>query len=632
MKLDRLSWVLILLGAVWIVLLCRSFQIQVWENDKYKALANQTAQDRIIQKAVRGRILDRNGIVLAQSIQEKVQYQDKKDSAVDSQIETRRIFPQGSLASQILGQVGRDGIGLYGMEKQFEERLRGTDGWHQRVKNSKGEIQAGRKMGGVDPIPGEDLVLTIDRNIQEIVEKSLKEGVESLDAKSGSALVIDPHTGEILAMASYPTFDPNGRNMAESRFNRSDIVSLVFEPGSTFKLVTAATAIETGAVDPNTVFSGEGGRWALEHGDVIRDTKDHGNMNMTQAMTMSSNIVFAKIADQIGDKKFFRSVRAFGFGSKTGIELGEESGTLKPIEKWSGRTLKTMGFGHEISVTPLQMAMAFCVIANGGKLMKPTLVKEWRNFDGEIIAKNSTPKEIRRVVSEKTASKVRSMLRDVVAEGTAKQVNSSKLPGVAFGGKTGTAEKYSQELKRYDRTKQVASFIGLSPAENTRYVCMVLVDDPKGKTVGGLTAGPIFRNIMEKIYYRPSTSPLPYNLMNVADAKTCRAEFTGLSKSGAKVLADSLDCKISFEGEGNLVISATRNLENGGQILRLGGALQQKMPDLKGLPLREALEQIGSLNGSVEYEGSGRVLRQLPAPNATVRRGEKFKLVLSERG
>lgn len=631
MRLDRLSWILILLGAVWIVLLCRTFQVQVWENDKYEAVANRMAQDRVIQKALRGRILDRNGIVLAQSIQEKILY--KKDSTVDARIETRRVFPQGSLASQILGQVGRDGMGLYGMEKRFEERLRGTDGWHQRVKNKKGEIQAGRKLGGVDPIPGEDLVLTIDRNIQEIVESALKEGVETFEAKSASALVVDPHTGEVLAMASYPTFDPNGRNMAESRFNRSDIVSLVFEPGSTFKLVTAATAVETGAVNPKTVFSGEGGRWRLENGEVIRDTKDHGDMNMTQAMTMSSNIVFAKIADQIGNKEFFRSVRAFGFGSKTGIELGEESGMLKPIEKWSGRTLKTMGFGHEISVTPLQMTMAFCVIANGGTLVKPTLVKEWRNFEGEVVTKNSVPNVIRKdVVSKQTASKIRSMLRDVVAEGTAKQVNSSKLPGVVFGGKTGTAEKYSQELKRYDRSKQVASFIGLSPAENTRYVCMVLVDDPKTKTVGGLTAGPIFRKIMEKIYYRPSTSPLPYNLTTVAEKKICDADFTGLSKTGAKVLADSLGCAVSFEGSGELVVAADRNFETDGFVLRLGSANSQTMPDLKGLPLREALEQIGRLNGSVEYEGVGRVQKQSPAPNAAIRRGEKFKLVLSERG
>lgn len=623
MHLDRISWLFVFFVALWALLLARTFQIQILEEEKYSEIANLRARDRVIRKAPRGRILDRNGFVLAQSIQEKNK---------DGKLETKRIYPQGVLASQLVGQVGKDGQGIYGLEVQFDERFRGTDGWQTRVLNVDRQIQAGRKMEGRDPIPGEDLVLTIDRNMQEVVEKALKDGVETFLAESGSAIVMDPYTGEILAMASYPTFDPNAPVSAATRAKRNDIVSLAFEPGSIFKLVTAATAIETKSVDPNTVFSGEKGRWVLDNGDVIRDTHDHGDMDMTAAMAMSSNIVFAKIADLVGDKRFYRYVRSFGFGSKTSVELpGEESGRLKPTHEWSGRTLKTMGFGHEILVTPLQMVMAFCAIANGGKLMQPTIIREWRSADGEILEKKK-PEEVRRVVSEKTASRVRSMLREVVEAGTAKLVNSKKLPGIVFGGKTGTAEKYNQELRRYDHTKQVASFIGLAPAENPRYVCMVRVDDPKTRTVGGLTSGPIFRKIMEGIYFLPSTSPVPFNLSRVSPSEKCNVEFVGLSRADAKLLADDRKCEISFEGEGSTVVATEYDFENSGRKLRLGSPNAQKMPDLKGLTLRDALEQIGEFSGTVEYEGVGRVKSQSPAPNATLKRGEKFKLVLSEKG
>ena len=242
------------------------------------------------------------------------------------------------------------------------------------------------------------------------------------------------------------------------------------------------------------------------------------------------------------------------------------------------------------------------------------------------------PIQVRRVISEKTAARVRSMLREVVEIGTGKRVNSQKLSGIAFGGKTGTAEKYNKELRRYDHTRQVASFIGLAPAENPRYVCMVLMDDPKGQTSGGATSGPIFRKIMEGIYYGPSISPLPYNLANVSVHENCNVEFVGLPRTEAKNQAESRKCPVTFEGEGSTVIASEYDFENSGRKLRLGTLNVQKMPNLAGLTLRDALEQIGELSGSIEYEGVGRVKKQYPAPDAVIKRGEKFKLILSEKG
>ncbi len=625
-NLDRISWLFLFFGLLWSVLLLRTFQIQVLDYDKYSEVANAYAQNRKILKAPRGRILDRNGEVLAQSIEEK---------NGDGALEVRRIYPQGTLASQIIGQLNREGQGRSGLEFYFDTTFRGTDGWQTRVLNRKREVQAGRKMEGRNPIPGKDLVLTIDRNIQEIVENALKEGVEKVQGKSGSAVVVDPYTGEILAMATFPTFDPNAPLTASSRV-KNDIVSMPYEPGSTFKAVTAATAIETRSVNPETVFSGEGGTWVAGKGITIHDDnkKDHGNHNMTGAMAVSSNIIFAKIADSIGDEKFYRYVRSFGYGVKTQVELpGEESGLLYAPYKWSGRTGMTIGYGHEILVTPIQMVMSYCAIANGGILWQPTLVREWRSVDGEVLEKNS-PKKVRRVISEKTAARVRSMLREVVEIGTGKQVNSQKIQGILFGGKTGTAVKVSETSLRYDNRKTVASFIGLAPAENPRYVCMVLVDEPDvyGKTSGGAAAGPIFRTIMEGLYYSPLTSPVPYNLERVSLSGKCDVEFIGLSYIAAKNLSENGKCPVSFTGEGKTVVASERDFENGGLILRLGTSNRQKMPDLIGLSLRDALEQIGEFSGDVDYEGKGRVKRQFPAPNAVLKRGEKFKLVLSEKG
>jgi cell division protein FtsI (penicillin-binding protein 3) len=644
-NLDRISWLFLVFALCWLILLVRSFQIQVLDFDKYNAKANFRAQTNKIQTAPRGRILDRNGMVLAQSIEECIDEckgeekeskdkekpkEPKKDS---SRVETRRVYPEGTLAAQILGKLNRAGEGSSGLELYFDSLFRGTDGWVRYVKDANQKIQAGRIIKSQNPIPGLDLVLTIDGNIQEIVEHALKEGVEKVSAKSGSAVIVDPYTGEILAMATYPTFDPNAPLTASSRV-KSDIVSMPYEPGSTFKAVTASTAIETHSVNPETVFSGEKGKWNAGNGIIIHDDngRDHGDHNMTGAMAVSSNIIFAKIADSIGKEKFYRYLLAFGYGNKTQVELpGEESGQLKKTDRWSGRTGKTIGYGHEILVTPIQMAMSYAAIANGGTLYKPTLVKEWRTLDGEVVKRNS-PEKIRNVISASTAARVRAMLREVVETGTGKQVKSEKIPGIQFGGKTGTAIKFKSQ--RYDASKTVASFIGLAPAENPRYVCMVLVDEPGvyGKTSGGAAAGPIFRNIMEGIYYSPESSPVPYNLRHVSVEDRCNVEFVGLSSDAAKNLAESRRCLVTFDGEGKTVVAQERDFADGGLVLRLGVPNAQRMPNLVGLSLRDAIEQIGELSGEISYEGTGRVKKQIPEPNALLRRGEKFKLVLSEKG
>lgn len=606
------------------VLIFQTFDIQVLNRNVYQENTRSMVTHTKNLYAERGSIMDRNGVVFAESMR------DTSDNLGYS-----RLFLQGSLASQIVGKVGYNGAGSMGMEQIYNDSLRGDEGIRVSVQDAKRREVLSRSTDVVQAKSGLDLVLTIDRNMQEIVEKALKDGVAEFTAKSASAVVVDPYTGEILAMASYPTFDPNSKNQGIDRAAKNEIVSMSYEPGSTFKVITAAAALENHVVSPQKIFANEGKCWKWNpRSERICDTHVYGDMDMNEAMVQSSNIVFAKIASEVGAMRMYRMARAFGIGEKAFDNyVGEESGRLlKPAELTrDDRTLKTMGFGHAVSVTPIQMVMAYAAIANGGKLMRPQIVKEWRNSKGDVV-KKIEPMELRRVISEKTAATIRKMLYNVVNNGTAKRVASQKLTDVLFGGKTGTAEKYNRETRSYDRNSQVASFIGLAPSEDTRYVCLVLVDDPQGKHVGGLTAGPIFRRIMEGIYYHPAISPLAHNLKQVKLGSPCDKDFAGMMVSAAKDFAKKNKCPVRFEGKGLRVISERMDagLVNGKTLL-LGDVVASKMPNLQGLSLKDALEVMGNIRMNVEYTGKGRVVAQEPKAEEALQKGAICKLTLKEK-
>lgn len=630
MKLNNVSPLLIFKILVYCsigVLFVQTFNIQVINREVYQASTKDKVTKTRNVYAERGQIMDRNGVVLADNVRDSAKAEDYS-----------RIFLQGKLASQIVGKVGNNGKGSMGMEHTFDSALSGIEGYRRVLldgRRVRREI-LGRSENVAEAEPGRNLVLTIDRNLQEIVEKTLKDGVAEYKAISASAVVVDPYTGEVLAMASYPTFDPNSKKQGVGRMAKNDIVAMAYEPGSTFKAITAAAALENNAVSTDTVFENEGRCWKWsERSEKICDTHVYGDMDMAEAMVQSSNIVYGKIADKIGAENLYRMARDFGFGMKTSDDFyGEESGKLyMPYELTrDDRTLKTMGFGHALLVTPIQMVMAYSAIANGGKLMEPMIVKEWRDSEGNLVEKN-VPVEIRRVISERTAASIRGMLSRVVNNGTAKQVMSKKLPDVIFGGKTGTAEKYNQETGKYDREHQVASFIGLAPVENARYVCMVLVDDPQtAQHHGGNTAGPIFRRIMEGIYYHPELSPAAYNLAVVEKKLRCGDDYVGMTADAAKSLASSKKCPVQFEGEGHRVISERKSgTDSLGLILTLSDMTAGKMPNLKGLSLKDALEIAGNIRMNVEYTGKGRVVAQSPKADEELRKGQICKLTLKER-
>ena len=643
-KIEPLAFLKWLVMSLVGVLLWQTFSIQVLNREVYQTKAKNMVTSTRNVYADRGRIMDRNGVVLADNFRDTT-----------NKIDYSRIFLHGQLASQVVGKVDFNGHGNMGLERTFDTKLSGITGIRVGVDGQAVETVTATEGDSVKKVkvfvkreiyartrevakaePGLNLVLTIDGNMQEIVEKALKDGVNEFEAKSASAVVVEPYTGEILAMASYPTFDPNSKTQGVGRMSKNEIVSLSYEPGSTFKVITAAAALENKIVSPTRVFENEGRCWTWNpKSEKICDTHVYGDMDMSEAMVQSSNIVFAKIAAEVGAEKLYFMARNFGFGMPTSEYFqGEEKGRLlMPYELTrDDRTLKTMGFGHAISVTPIQMAMAYAAVANGGVLMEPMIVREWLDANGNVVEKNK-PTEVRRVISESTAATIRSMLFRVVNSGTAKKVVSKKLPDVFFGGKTGTAEKFNQETQKYDRDHQVASFIGLAPVENTRYVCLVLVDDPQGKHVGGLTAGPIFRRIMEGIYYHPEISPPSYNLAQVKTSNACDVDFMGLTVDAAKKLASDKGCKVAFAGEGVRVIS--QNIDytgDAGVVLSLGEMLASKMPDLKGLSLRDAMEIMGNIRVNVEYEGKGRVVAQSPKPEELLQKGTTCKLTLKERG
>ena len=644
-RLEPLAFLKWLVMSLVGVLLWQTFSIQVVNRDVYQDKAKTMVTNTKNVYADRGRIMDRNGMVLA----------DNCRDTTNKMLDFSRIFLHGQLASQVVGKLDFSGHGNMGLERTFDVKLSGVSGIRVGIDGQKAVVVQKNEGDSVRKVleiqkreiytryrevakaePGLNMVLTIDGNMQDIVEKALKDGVNEFEAKSASAVIVEPYTGEILAMASYPTFDPNSKTQGVGRMAKNEIVSLSYEPGSTFKVITAAAALENKVVPPTRVFENEGRCWSWNpKSEKICDTHVYGDMDMSEAMVQSSNIVFAKIAAEVGADRLYSMARAFGFGMPTSeFFQGEEQGRLlRPYELTrDDRTLKTMGFGHAISVTPIQMAMAYAAVANGGVLMEPMIVREWRNAQDEVVEKVK-PKKVRRVISESTAATIRSMLYRVVNSGTAKKVVSKKLPDVLFGGKTGTAEKFNQETQKYDRDHQVASFIGLAPVEDTRYVCLVLVDDPQGKHVGGLTAGPIFRRIMEGIYYHPEASPVTYNLAQVKKENPCDADFMGMTVDAAKKLASDKGCKVAFAGEGVRVVSQNMDYTGeAGVVLSLGEMVASKMPDLKGLSLRDAMEIMGNIRVNVEYEGKGRVVAQSPSPEEVLEKGTTCKLTLKERG
>nr|WP_188880835.1 stage V sporulation protein D [Alicyclobacillus cellulosilyticus] len=410
--------------------------------------------------------------------------------------EGKRAYPYGALAAQVLGVTGADNQGLTGVEKQYDRQLRGQPGSITFFANAKGERMPGVGEDYVPPVDGEDVELTINAAIQQFVEREIERAVAVYHPDHVTAIVEDPQTGAILAMANYPSFNPaDWQAYPQETYNRNLAIWQTFEPGSTFKVITLSAALQEGKVNLNDRFYDPG--YYEVAGRRIRCWKagGHGSQSFLNVVENSCNPGFIALGERLGKTALFQYIKAFGFGQKTGIDLpGEGNGILFPLNRVGPLELATTSFGQGVSVTPIQQVMAIGAVANGGLLMKPHVVQAFLDHDTGRVVGRVQPTVVRRVISEQTAAEVRSALESVVAQGSG---GNAYLDGYRVAGKTGTAQVAKNG--RYEPNHYIVSFIGMAPADHPRLVAYVAVDHPRPKdnvVFGGTIAAPIVGNIL----------------------------------------------------------------------------------------------------------------------------------------
>ena len=412
--------------------------------------------------------------------------------------DTTRIYPNGSMLCHVIGFTDFEHRGIQGVESSMEEYLHGQDGYRFVEHNRAGQelvLYRGRER---TPRNGYRVHLTVDLNLQNIVENEIDAAMREYRPQKATIILMRPQSGEILAMANRPNFDLNQRSEAKPDQMKNRAIIDMMEPGSTFKIVTAAAALNERKVRPDTTIFCENGLWNYG-GRPLHDHKGYGDMSVQDVLVKSSNIGAAKLALSVGEQKFYEYIRRFGFGERTGIELpGEISGIIRPPQSWSKISITRIPMGHEVAVTPLQMTVAMCTIANGGKLVTPRIVKSITTEEGKTVSTFS-PVVLRQVISPETALQIGNMLRGVVSDrGTAA---AAAVPGFTISGKTGTAQKVGPK-GGYEQGKYIVSFSGYLPADRPEFVGLVVLDDAHTANpelnYGGTVAAPIFARIAEK--------------------------------------------------------------------------------------------------------------------------------------
>jgi cell division protein FtsI (penicillin-binding protein 3) len=651
-------WLRLRVGLLSFLFLCllgvalgRAVQLQVYERDKLRGLAQDQYVRQIEIPARRGDILDRRGTPLAQSVEvdsvwvDPSMLPDVKQSSralaralqldaeelharlsrarrfawLKRQVtpreveavkalglpglgftkEPRRFYPQRELAAHVVGMVGTDGHGLEGLELAFQDELSGQNSRLSGFRDAKG-----RKLlvsGAPDIIErqGASVTLTLDRHLQYVSEKALSRAVEDARAVAGMALVMDPRTGEILAIANHPRFNPNTPTREARASIRNRAALDTFEPGSTMKAFVVAAALEQKAIKPDELLFCENGKWPIGR-HIIHDTHEYGWLSPQRVLQVSSNICAAKMGQALGRERLVQAYRDFGFGERTGLALpGEGRGSI-PFPK-AEVSLATQSFGQGMSTTAVQLTAAWAALANEGVLMRPYLVSKVVDPDGVVLLENR-PTEVRRVVSAQTARKVVAMLESVVSrEGTAPR---AAMADYRVAGKTGTAQKVDPVARGYS-DKRLASFVGMVPAENPRVVILVVVDEPKTDVYGGLVAAPAFKEIataaMAHLAVPPSREvPLPPTALPVA------AQLPPAKVAPARpVVAEAVP----------------ENLEPG----------SVRVPDVVGHAGRDAVTKLLTAALEPQLLGSGRVVSQTPAAGSLVEKGARVTLELATR-
>jgi len=633
----RVASILILFLVLYVALASRAFQLQVVSGETLKKLADGQHKKSLTLYPERRFIFDRNGQKLAATVMADSVYVDpsnvKEHRKVSSKLssilgikrqkivkalsnqgsfrwvarqispikaeriralnlegvhliqEPKRFYPHREMAGHVLGFAGLDSTGLEGLEVKYDEYLKGVPKevvWGRDAKGQK--IYLSDNADGMDD-GSCSLFLTIDSKIQYIVESQLREAIEGTGARGGSVIVMDPRTGEVLAMANEPMFNPNTFSIYPADARRNRAVTDCFDPGSVFKPFLAAAALEEGLIAESDTFDCENGSYTVGN-RVVHDAQNEKfqELSLAEIIKYSSNIGSIKVAERLGRKKFYHYIKMFGFGSKTGVDLpGESSGILRDSNDWDDIDFATIAFGQGISVTAIQLVAAMSAIANDGVLMKPHVVRCMVNKKGMVV-KEFKPEEVRRVISPETSHRIASIMTDVV-EGEEGTGRNARIANLSVAGKTGTSQKFDFDRGRYSDDKVEASFIGFFPADDPHLVIFVVLNEPEKDRWGGTAAAPVFRKISEQILRCSNNS------MKLGDVAA------GEGNEGVKIIQASTVTEI---------ISRSTQVD------------KSVIPDFEGMSIREVLRISQGRGIDVKIAGSGWALRQNPAPGVRI--------------
>ncbi len=533
------------------------------------------------------------------------------------QDENQRFYPKRDLAAHVLGFVDPDEKGLAGIEYELDSQI--------RSKSEKIVVMADARQrwfdgGEAQRERGANVVLTLDEKIQYVAQRELLAAIEKTRAMAGSVIVTNPNTGEILAMANWPRFNPNvaSEARAESRMNRA--VAALYEPGSTFKLITLAAAFDQEITRPDEVFDCENGAIYIA-GHRIRDHKPFGLLNVADILAQSSDVGAIKIAVRLGAPRFYEYIRAFGFGAPTGVDLpGESKGLLHHLENWSAISIGSVSMGQEIGVTPIQLITAVSAIANGGLLIKPHVVQQIKRGEQVMpLPASLSAAEPRRVIRPETAATLRRLMEGVVLHGTG---TLARLDGWTAAGKTGSAQKIDPATGRYSPTQLIASFTGFAPINNPAVTILISLDSPVGLHEGGQVAAPVFKRIAEQVLSYldvPRDVPLNPRLMQAAYKRQIAGEagtledFSPTDFSGQPDAPPAASNQAEPEPKSHAP-EVTMTADEGGDVA---------VPDFSGKTMREVTEMCLHLGLEPLLVGSNLAVEQRPEAGTEVRRGAK---------
>ena len=658
---PRLRWLIVWVAAViWIVVvLARLSYLQLFCYSEYLAKA-QRQQQRIFEiSPMRGTIYDRKGRELAVSLPMDSVFADPADVSdvpmvarlispvlglsaeeIESKIgqsrtpvrlakklspdtvhriaqmnlrgvffekENRRAYPQRELAASVLGYVDVDEKGLGGIEYALDKQIRGRPGKVMVMADGRRQYYDRTEMAAD---PGANVTLTIDETIQYIAEKELDRAIEETHARAGTVVVQDPNSGDLLAVANWPTFDPNdpGKYSDEARSDRA--VSAAYEPGSTFKVITLTGGIENGVVTPDDLIDCQMGS-ILVGGRLIHDWHRFGVLSVRGILANSSDVGAIKVALRVGAPRFYDAIRAFGIGQATGIELpGENRGLLRPLENWSANSIGSLAMGQEVSVTPIQIVSAISAIANGGTLFRPHILREIQGDAPAWIHNGPGPQQ---ATDAKSAAALRGMMEDVMIEGTGKH---DQLDGYTSGGKSGTAQQIDPATGRYSATRYNASFVGFAPVNNPAVTILAVLDSPVGQHHGGVVSGPVVKRVAEQVLAYLGVAhdvPLP------SDVETAKNEG---QKRGAAAKLQDAKADDSTRQRFAASIGKTRSVE-AAPAAAFAEQDSIAVPSLVGQSVRGVTEECSRLGLAPVLIGSGVAVEQFPEAGTQVERGSR---------